>query len=88
MPVDRETILKMITRAPINNVNVLRLRTRGAPENFFTEIADELKTSTVGYPGNAAIDNAITTLKRMASTTYNSSSRLGRALLKMCRSNF
>ena len=88
MPVDRETILKMITRAPINNVNVLRLRTRGAPENFFTEIADELKTSTIGYPGNVAIDNAITTLKRMASTTYNSSSRLGRASIEDVQKQF
>lgn len=78
MAVDRETILKMITRAPINNVNVLRLRTRGAPENFFTEIADELRAATVGFPGNTAVEKATTSLTRLASTTYNSSRALGR----------
>ncbi len=86
MPVDRETILKMITRAPINNVNVLRLRTRGAPENFFTEIADELRATTSRTGG--LIENAITTLKRMASTTYNSSSRLGRASIEDVQKQF
>ena len=78
MAVDRETILKMITRAPINNVNVLRLRTRGAPENFFTEIADDLRAATVGFPGNTAVEKATVGLTRLASTTYNSSRSLGR----------
>lgn len=78
MAVDRETILKMITRAPINNVNVLRLRTRGAPENFFTEIAEDLRAATVGFPGNTAVEKATTSLTRLASTTYNSSRALGR----------
>jgi hypothetical protein len=86
MPVDRETILKMITRAPINNVNVLRLRTRGAPENFFTEIADELRATT-GRTGGL-IENATRTLTRLASTTYNSSRPLGRDSIQDVQKQF
>ena len=86
MPVDRETILKMITRAPINNVNVLRLRTRGAPENFFTELADELRAIT-GRTGGL-IENATTSLGRLASTTYNSSRPLGRNTIQDVQKQF
>jgi len=84
MMVDRDTILTMINRAPINNVNVLRFRTRGAPENEFTEIADELRNLAGGIEGEDAgrvRDAAIKageTLKRMSSTTLKGRGVLGR----------
>ena len=84
MMVDRDTILTMINRAPINNVNVFRFRTRGAPESEFTEIADELRKLASGVEGEDAgrvmdaANRAASTLGRMASTTFKSNNTLSR----------
>lgn len=84
MMVDRDTILTMINRSPINSVNVLRFRTRGAPENEFTEIADELRNLAGGVQGQDAgrvmdaANRAGETLKRMSSTTLRGRDVLSR----------
>jgi len=77
MMVDRDTILKMINRAPINNVNVFRLRARGAPENEFLEMAEEIRNiATTDNMGAAS--KAVTTLRKMSETTFGTQSKLSR----------
>ena len=84
MMVDRDTILTMINRAPINNVNVFRFRTRGAPESEFTEIADELRNLAGNIQGDDAgrvrdaANKAAGTLSKMASSAFTSKNTLSR----------
>lgn len=84
MIVDRDTILTMINRAPINNVNVFRFRTRGAPESEFTELGDELRKLASTVQGDDAgrvrdaADRAAGTLTKMSETAFRSRDVLSR----------